>query len=655
MQLSINDDKDMVIVINGLGERRDHIFQQLEAGGINPQKTYIITTSDWESLLPCQTWRDPYHKRLLTQGELKCSSHHLEAWRVISQSNNRGGLIIEDDALIHRKLDGLPLAGELTYLGGKPLEPISENLYNGLHKVGYTYWTIGYWISKGMAHYLYELFNPKAVIPSDEFISYAFGHNPNVQKDLHMQKPLLARDPHDAFILPNNNHAITPAGYWESATEVSKSAFNLQVYLVATDKERAKKYVGWWNDLGYSGKAIGQEDAGWPTDKPGGHEKLNIFRSNLSDDPKEVALLVDAYDTRPIVGPNELLQRFAEMNALMVISGEATLWPPRSANFDFESLEAKFVKKCADVPFYKYPCGGFVMGFATSWPTTLQKLEDPSQIHEQAILQDAVITGAEGEWQIDSEAYICQHLSHAENHVVKKNNYPYNEKTKCYPAVLHANGPASLELLETLASSSSEIGSKSGAEDNLDVDVLKGWNISKKWSHVEVAPGILQIEIMPKEVAQHLALAALEEVKDGRWQPLPGDKVPGDELRYNRWRPDEAEAIKLLLQDQLAPIINARWNPAVWHAVKDLFLIRYSTGRQSQIHLHNDISHFSCSLVLLQACKGGHLLFPRQGYDDHMVEPGTLLCWPSQITHPHMVTPVKKGQRVSLVVWTDQN
>ena len=48
----------------------------------------------------------------------------------------------------------------------------------------------------------------------------------------------------------------------------------------------------------------------------------------------------------------------------------------------------------------------------------------------------------------------------------------------------------------------------------------------------------------------------------------------------------------------------------------------------------------------------GELLFPRQNYADTLIPDGWLLCWPSRITHPHQVRPVRKGTRISLVVGT---
>ena len=138
------------------------------------------------------------------------------------------------------------------------------------------------------------------------------------------------------------------------------------------------------------------------------------------------------------------------------------------------------------------------------------------------------------------------------------------------------------------------------------------------------------------------------------WQSAYGDPVPGDELRLHRMDIGFAEWMAAQLNEKLAPIVNEHWKPATWRPVSDTFLIRYSADKQSDIGLHNDASHFSCSIVLERAVEGGVLEFPRQDCEDTKVPIGGLVCWPSSITHPHRVTPVTDGRRMSCVVWTLQ-
>ena len=57
-------------------------------------------------------------------------------------------------------------------------------------------------------------------------------------------------------------------------------------------------------------------------------------------------------------------------------------------------------------------------------------------------------------------------------------------------------------------------------------------------------------------------------------------------------------------------------------------------------------------MVLNSDFEGGEIVFPRQNFDNSKIEPGTLLVWPGQITHPHAVMPVTAGTRYAMIVLT---
>ena len=651
-------DTDLLIIINGFQDRRQHIDQQLTVNGkINPEKLQYITEASTEGFFPCQNWRDPYSKRLTTIGEINCAAKHEAAWKLVVKSNCSGALIIEDDAKILRPLEGTPVKEPFTYFGGKPLQlqQAGPMPADGFQLAGYTYWAVGYWISQDMASYLLEQFNRESVLAVDEFIPWVLGTNPNVEQIKHEQSPLPdePNEPMHGYLLPE--FVIEPSGHWASGTEQSESAFNLLVLLPATDLARSSQTKGWWEDLGYNTKVLGAGEPAWDASGPGGAEKLIWLKEKLASWSTEqrrtmVVLLVDGYDTRPLVEPENLLQRFAELSSPMVISGERVCWPDvTKANlFGLEQRPELYIKDA--IHPYPYPCSGFVMGFSHHWQALLSgdltREEDDQGFLHSKILHESVA----GEWKIDAESYLCHNLHHAESEIQLKNDWVFNTKTNCYPAVLHANGPAPLAGLDPWAAAQvQDQGQDQGpGQDGL----LSGWNLSSDWPYIEVADGILAVEVMPESVAEELAKTAL--MVQGGWKPLPGDNVPGDELRYKDWRLKESEAFTQLLDNRLKSILEHRWAPSTWHPVKDLFLIRYSIDRQPSLRLHEDKSHFSCSLILKRACNGGEMLFPRQNFSDRLIRPGMMICWPSRVTHPHQVLPVKKGYRLSCVVWTQQ-
>ena len=167
---------------------------------------------------------------------------------------------------------------------------------------------------------------------------------------------------------------------------------------------------------------------------------------------------------------------------------------------------------------------------------------------------------------------------------------------------------------------------------------------------IEVADGILAMPFLQEDICKYMVMSSAKV--PSLWQSLQNDPVPGDELRVNLYDMAIYEAVRDGLDRIVKPVVESRWRPATWTGLKDLFLIRYSKDRQGAIGLHNDRSHFSCSIVLKRACCGGELTFPRQNYCDTNIGVGWLIVWPAPITHPHMVQEVKRGRRVSMVVWT---
>lgn len=86
-------------------------------------------------------------------------------------------------------------------------------------------------------------------------------------------------------------------------------------------------------------------------------------------------------------------------------------------------------------------------------------------------------------------------------------------------------------------------------------------------------------------------------------------------------------------------------------------LLRYREGQFFNEHIDVILGGGVLSQRALSAIafcddgyKGGDLVFPRQGLR-FKPEPGTLILFPSGITHPHAVEPVTEGVRHSVVCW----
>ena len=625
-----------VYVIHAFPERREALEFELREHGKVPLESVRWVDAPRgvevrsEKLHACRRWRDPHAKRLLTWGELACFAGHRTAWSRIAGDSAPGGFVLQDDARILAPLAEAPLRGGLAYLGGKFLDEPGDPVA-GLLRAPYTYWAIGYWLSREAAARLADSVNPQAVLPADEYVPFHCGRNPNVDAVRYEQKPPLGLD---AWALPE--WIVEPSGRFGSGTEESASCFTLDTYVFATDAARAAESLAAYRELGYRPRVLGAGEPGWDTSGPAGIDKLRWLREELEngDLDHSVVLAADGYDTLPVVHADELLKRFAEMAADLVISGERTCRPDVSLALDLDRFHA--ASPLPEAP-YRYPNAGLFAGFAADLRCVLRAGADSATKYDQLYLQrrmlDDGIAGDDRRWRVDGEAYLFQSIARSEDDIERRGGRPFNHATQCYPAIVLTNGESEMDLARPLAYREPKLAEGMG-----------------EW--MEVADGIVAMPFLdPAGLEMLLAMAA---AVPGLWQLLPGDKVPGDELRIKRLDSKLWDGLTTALRDHLAPVINARWRPAQWKDPSDAFLIRYSTERQPTIRLHEDISYFSCSIRLRKACAGGELQFPRQNFADSLVPDGWLLCWPSRITHPHQVRPVRKGARVSLVVWTPE-
>lgn len=628
--------KHPVYVINAFPERREALeFELREHGKVPPQSVrWVDAPRGVEArsgkLRACRRWRDPHAKRLLTWGELACFAGHRTAWSRIAAGSAPGGFVLEDDARILAPLAEAPLRGGLTYLGGKFLDEPGDPV-EGLLQAPYTYWTIGYWLSREAAARLAGSVNPQAVLPADEYVPFHYGRNPNVDAGRHQQKPPLGLE---AWALPE--WIVEPSGRFGSGTEDSASCFLLDTYVFAADAARAAGPLAAYRELGYRPRVLGAGEPGWDAGGPAGIDKLRRLRKELenSDLDHSVVLAADGCDTLPVVHADELLKRFAEMDADLVISGERSCRPDVSLAPDLDRFHA--ASPLPEAP-YRYPNSGLFAGFAADLRDVLRGGADSATTDDQLYLQrrmlDDGIAGDERRWRVDGEAYLFQSIAGSEDDIERRGGRPFNHATRCYPAVMHAGGGSEMDLARPLAYREPKLAEGVG-----------------EW--MEVADGILAMPFLAPSACG--LLLEMASAAPGLWQPLPGDQVPGDELRLKRLDGLLWDGLVTALGDHLAPVVAARWRPSTWKDPCDAFLIRYTPERQPSIRLHEDISYFSCSIRLRKACAGGELHFPRQNFADSLVPDGWLLCWPARITHPHQVRPVRKGARASLVVWTPE-
>ena len=131
----------------------------------------------------------------------------------------------------------------------------------------------------------------------------------------------------------------------------------------------------------------------------------------------------------------------------------------------------------------------------------------------------------------------------------------------------------------------------------------------------------------------------------------PDDPVPGHEVSLAAISPRLFEAVQQDLGIRIWPQLQEVWPLIDYHGVRDAFVIRYAMGEQESLRQHHDVAQVSASVKLDHDHDGAELRFPRQGVDNADVAVGSLLAWPSLVTHPHRTNRLTSGLKYALTVW----
>jgi hypothetical protein len=137
----------------------------------------------------------------------------------------------------------------------------------------------------------------------------------------------------------------------------------------------------------------------------------------------------------------------------------------------------------------------------------------------------------------------------------------------------------------------------------------------------------------------------------GGFAPEPGDPVPGHEISLAMISPRLFEAVQNDMGERIWPQLQQQWPLIDYHRINDAFIIKYQQGGQEELRPHHDVAQVSASIKLNDTYEGAVLEFPRQAADNAALPVGSLLAWPSLVTHPHHSTPITKGVKYSLTIW----
>ncbi|KAL6261421.1 hypothetical protein P5V15_006515 [Pogonomyrmex californicus] len=207
-------------------ERRKRMQRLFEELGIRAE---IIDAVDGRTLnknslkkwgiIPMPEYSDPYHKRPMTMGEIGCFLSHYIIWQKVLENDYKSVMVLEDDVrfepffrqkikYVLAELFDLEVKWDLIYMGRKRLVK-SESLIDGskfLVRAGYSYWTLGYILSKSGAEKLIGAMPLRKLIPVDEYLP--------ILADTHPMKQWTAQFPtRDLIMLSINPLLVYPTHY----------------------------------------------------------------------------------------------------------------------------------------------------------------------------------------------------------------------------------------------------------------------------------------------------------------------------------------------------------------------------------------------------------------------------------------------------------
>ena len=137
----------------------------------------------------------------------------------------------------------------------------------------------------------------------------------------------------------------------------------------------------------------------------------------------------------------------------------------------------------------------------------------------------------------------------------------------------------------------------------------------------------------------------------GGFEPNPDDPVPGHEVSLAAISPALFNSFEIDLGRRLWPLLRTRWPLVEYCGLRDAFVIKYEMDGQTELRLHHDVAQVSASMKLNDDYSGAELEFPQQGYTNADLPVGSLVVWPSLVTHPHRTRPLTGGVKYGLTVW----
>ena len=563
-------------------------------------------------------WRDPFHNRKITKGEIGCFLSHYNAWQECIRQNTPV-IIFEDDAVVSDEFDEFEITKYLgkynfLYLQRNENEPTkTESIDDKLEKPFYPYNLTAYAITPEAAKILCSTKILQSIVPADEYVPKALQNlkelNPAAyKKDIVTQ---LSRNDYGSDIEPYSDddwfidfkvHALTVGTDRKRCIPVNDSGAHFGIY-----PKNLGTNVDWFNDM----------------TGPAGGKKITLLKEYIKDIPnRDVILFTDAYDVFYADDIETIVGRYLSFNARGVWSAERHCYPNPDLADKYPYNES---------PYRYLNSGTFIceVGELKKILDEDVKEEDDDQLfYTQRFLQKQF------NMKLDYEQYIFQTHDEA---VEKRGSQLYNPNTKCYGCIYHGNGgESSKDKFDTLYKmfypKTPEIflPKRSKYVDYMDRDMMV-------------------VDFMTQSQCEDLIAAG---DKHGGWTPHPDDKFPAQEIRLKElgfW--DECEK---QWENYIYPIVEEEWSPMMMYGLREAFIMRYAMDTQTTLNNHCDASMVTGSVKLNDDYEGATLIFGRQKVSNIDIPVGKCILFPGQVTHGHYVDELKSGVKYSLTMWTSR-
>ena len=565
-------------------------------------------------------WRDPFHNRKMTGGEIACFLSHRKAWTECANLNEPV-MIFEDDAVITSDFDeqyynSLAKEYEFIYLSRSENEPESVKSVDDMLEVpSYPYNLTAYIITPEAAKKILATNILNEIIPADEYIPLML---PQL-KAVALKKNVAYQAGRD--VLPTDVEPVNDADYFVD--------FTVHPITIGTDRmkcvplnDSAALHSVYPKNLGTNVDWKGTDMSGI-----GGGHKVNLLRNLLKTLPDhDVVLFTDAYDVLYNAGIEEITTRYLGFNTKILFSAEADIWPDPSLAASFENHPNNLKTK------YQYLNSGTFIGQVGE----LKKMFDDSDVSDdgddQLFYQKLFLSG-KYDAKLDYEGYLFQ----CNEEEVSYDGFDLsNPITNCCPCIYHGNGgeQAKTKFDEIHTKISMNIPDLYLPTHN-EIDIIED--------------NMIVVDFMTQSQCEDLIAIA---DKHGGWGSLSYDKFPAQEIRFKElglWNELEEHWKK-----NIYPVVERYWKPMEMYGLRDAFVMRYALDTQVSLSHHTDASMVTGSVKLNDDYEGADLVFHRQKISNKDIAVGRCILFPGMVTHGHECLELIKGTKYSLTMWSSR-